>query len=166
MKHKIVKFTNGLARVLITDDMTPYLPLEDNKNLFINPDLKYVRGVSPELWTVKDGIIWPMEGEALETRLSIVKVQPEAVVPPTKHLTDLLLKLDVYKSESVQENSNLLLKLDDYRNESVKELKIALELNRSDNKEALNQLNMKWRFAATVSIVTLLVINLVLKFLV
>lgn len=100
-KHKIVKFTDGLAKIQITDDFTEYLPLEDNKTLFINPDLKYVRGVSPEFWTVKDGVIWALEGEEFEERRKIMEIQ-SAVSQKSDHrlIEEILLKIEAVKDEA------------------------------------------------------------------
>jgi hypothetical protein len=73
-KHKLVKFTDGIAKVEIIEDFTPYLHLEDKKTLFLNPNLKLVRGVPPELWTVRDGNIVPLQGRDVNERLELLKV--------------------------------------------------------------------------------------------
>jgi hypothetical protein len=72
VKHRIVKFTDGRARVYITDDIAN---LVEDENTLINPDMSYVRGVSPEHWALKDGKLWPIEDEA-----QIAAINAEAAV--------------------------------------------------------------------------------------
>lgn len=125
-KHKIVKFENGIAKIKVVPDFTEYLPLEDNKTLFINPDLKYVRGVSPEFWTVKDDMLWPMEGEELERRRKILTVQTAIPGKSDETIIDeLLIQIESYRSELLREieyNKNIIHVESDVRKNEVDEL--------------------------------------------
>ena len=56
MKHKIVRFTGGKARISITDDISKVVM---DEHTLLNPDLSAVKGVSPELWVLSDGQIIP-----------------------------------------------------------------------------------------------------------
>lgn len=54
-KHKVVVFTNGVAKIVKTNDISAYV--NDKKTCFIDPILHHVRTVSPELWEVVDNKI-------------------------------------------------------------------------------------------------------------
>lgn len=104
VKHKIVKFTDGRARVYITDDIAN---LVEDETTLINPDMSYVRGVSPEHWTLKDGKLWPIEDEA-----QIAAINAEAAVNTAGFD---LKKIEIL--QRIERNEQGLVKLDALHNQ-------------------------------------------------
>lgn len=152
-KHRIVTFTDGVARVQITDDFTPWLEKEDNKTVFINPDMRYAKGFPPELWEVRDGKIYGMDSEKAEERIHTLHLQAESRQPEIQDAVKKLFqtfdrKLDVVK-ESLEEEVALRINDDNY----------LLNKTQIDLMTQINLLDKKWSSRFVALIVVLVIIE-------
>jgi hypothetical protein len=82
IKHKVVRFINGKARIISTTDLSGYS--EDKITTFFNPDLRACKGVSPELWTVFEGQIVPHAPEKQKELREILHI-------PTQEEKELII---------------------------------------------------------------------------
>lgn len=83
MKTKVVKFTNGKAKIYTTIDVNELIKAIGKENTLINPNLNAVKGVPPELWQLVDNNIVPVTDitkhvqkiqEDLEVKTESVKI--------------------------------------------------------------------------------------------
>jgi hypothetical protein len=162
-KNRIVVFQNNIARVQITDDITPWLDKEDKKTIFVNPDMSKARGFPPELWEVVDGEIVGMTDETqIERRLKILHTDSEiSIRPKDEKLIDSLLLADAENRDALSmykyQNDEAVSRLEDrmmldirYLNDKF-EAKIQDVVQESDKK--LKELNKRWVIITIISCV-------------
>jgi hypothetical protein len=154
VKHQVVKFENGRARVYITDDISN---IKEDDTTLINPDRSYVMGVSPEFWTIKDGKLWPIEDEKLiaEINASAAALAPSSDLKRieilqrieanedqlkvlSEALKDDMVKLEVDTNEKIHSRFSYLNETD---GEIVKLLKVARSEDSSSNKEKFDAIS-------------------------
>lgn len=96
-KFKVVKFIDGKARIIITDNLSQYK--EDGRSVFFDPDLKACKGIPPELWTVEAGKILPHSEEKAEELKKIYHSCPKH--PKDIEISKLRRQLRFYKAASM-----------------------------------------------------------------
>ena len=68
MKNKVIIFTNNNARILVNPPEVEVF--QDKPNAYVNPDLRFVKGVSPEHWKQVSGPAMPLD-DAIRLQLCI-----------------------------------------------------------------------------------------------
>jgi len=161
-KNKIVVFEHGIAKILITDDIAPWLSKEDNETVFINPDMSYAKGTPPELWEAIDGKLVAMtDKDQIARRLNILHTDSEITIRSNEKFVDSLLIADAENKDAINAlNINMLVSisklearllddnklLDNKLNDSIMELKI-------DYQNKIEQLNKRWIIITIISAV-------------
>jgi hypothetical protein len=156
VKHQVVRFENGRARVYITDDISNIV--EDETTL-INPDRSYVMGVSPEFWTIKDGKLWPIEDEK---RIAEINASAAVLAPSSdlkrieivQHIESLQRDVEFLNTSSKaysdqgdfalsKELTDKMLYINDTIGEVVKLIRVSREEVLSDTKAKLDEINKR-----------------------
>jgi hypothetical protein len=141
VKHQVVKFTNGRARIYITDDISS---ITEDETTLINPDMSYVRGVAPEFWTLKDGKLWPEEDQA---KIDEIKRNAAAISAPSD-LKRIELAQRIEQNEKAIEAQTVafkraIAKIDEVLNAELEQINSSIDSSKAvlEERIALNKVN-------------------------